>query len=98
MHILGARRRQARLRIGPLRRGYRAAAVVIAATGAADGELLRVCDRGVVAVMCFANAASMRRSRRGRQRERNEHSDKREQQQESGGQALHFVRVKKNPE
>ena len=50
--------------------GHGAAAVVIAAAGTADGELIRF-DCGTVAGMhCLAETAGMRRRSGGRQRER----------------------------
>jgi len=44
-----------------------------------------------VALVCgYAQAAGVLGRRRGRQRDGNKSSDKREQQQESCGQAVHF--------
>ena len=81
-----------------LRRVCRAAAVVVAATRLTDGQLLRVCTRRIVAVMrrC-APTAGMQRRGGGCQRERNEVSGKREQQYESGGQAMHCLFGEQNP-
>jgi hypothetical protein len=76
--------------MSPLGRGHGAAAAVIVATsGGADGELLRLGDGGSVASVRLTQAAGRNRRSRDRQRKRNQLSGKRDQQQESGGQALH---------
>jgi hypothetical protein len=72
-------------RIGPLRRGYGTPPVVITAAGIVNGALTGFRARTVALMSRHAKAAGMGRSSRHRQRERSKGSDKREQQQESGG-------------
>jgi len=81
----------------PLRGGYRAAAVVIAAAGAPDGKLVRF-PRPGVAFVRRADTAGMGWRSSGRLREGNEYPDKREQQQEYGGAALHVSPVSLEPQ
>lgn len=83
--ILRSSGRRPGLRIGPLRRGYGTPPIVITAAGIVDGTLIGFRARTVALMSRHAKAAGMRRSSRDRQRERSEGSDKREQQQESGG-------------
>ena len=59
--------------VGPFRRAYRAAAIVVARLRA-DRELRGVWRRGLVAVMGFADAASVLRGS-DRHRDRNDGSD-----------------------
>jgi hypothetical protein len=68
---------------------------VITAAGIVDGALTGFRARTVALMSRHAKAAGMRCSSRHRQRERSKGSDKREQQQESGGQAMHGC-VKQN--
>jgi hypothetical protein len=82
--------RQWRLRMRPLGGGHRSAAVALTAAGAADGKL-GFYMRRPMALVCLTDAAGMRRSNRHSQRQRNECPGKREQQQKSGGQALHVM-------
>jgi len=96
--ILGRERGCPWQRMRPLRCGQGAAAVVVAALGGSDRGLRRFRDCRIVAAMRHANAAGVGWRRRGRQCERNKHSDKREQQEESGGQALHVFRVNEEPQ
>jgi hypothetical protein len=85
-----------RLRMCPLRCGHRAAAVLVAAAGAADGALIRV--RPVALVGCLADTAGVRWRSGSRQCQRNKSSDKREQKQKSGGQALHVLLRESEPQ
>ena len=82
--------RRRRLRVCRLRCGYGAAAILVAAAGIAKGALIRFRSRSVTLVDAFAQAAGVIWSSRRRQRERSKSSDKREQQQKSCGQAVHF--------
>ena len=87
------RRRYGQLRTGMrfLRVGYGAAAVVVAACDSADRKLFRVRGCEIVAFVCGADAAGMRRRSDLRQSYRSKDSGQREQEQQSGGQALHGV-------
>jgi hypothetical protein len=83
-------RRQLGLRVRPLSGGDSAAAIVITTAGIANTKLGGIPVGWFVAVMrSFTDAAGMRRGGRYRQRERNKISREREEQQQSGGQALH---------
>ncbi len=106
MHGLQEKRSNRRLGVGPLSRGRSAAAIVIARV-AAKGKGVNFGYGGVVAVVCFADATSMHRGRRGRQRRRGKAAHERKNQQQSGGQAMHVcqnsepwraVSIKQNPE
>jgi hypothetical protein len=78
------------LRVGPLSRGDSAAAIVITTAGIANEKLGGITVGWFVAVVrSFTDTAGMRRGGRYRQRERNEASREGEEQQQSGGQALH---------
>jgi hypothetical protein len=80
------------LRVGPLSGGDGAAAVVITTASIANKKLGGIPVGWFVAVMLmrsFTDAAGMRRGGRYRQREWNKISREREEQQQSGGQALH---------
>jgi hypothetical protein len=89
------RRCQSGLRVRPMLGRYGAAAIVIAASGAVDGALIRFvgCRVGwlVTLVGGLAQAAGVSWRSGGRYRERHKRADQREQQQKSGGQALHIV-------
>jgi hypothetical protein len=81
------------LRVGPLSRGDSAAAIVITTAGIANEKLGGIPVGWFVAVMrSFTDAAGMRRRDSYRQRERNNVSREREEQQQSGGQAMHGFR------
>jgi len=95
--VLREDRRSPRLGMRPLRSGQGAAAVVVAASESADGRLRRIHQRRIVAMVRHAKTAGTRWRSGGRQRERNEGSDEREQEQKSGGQALHADCVNPNP-
>jgi hypothetical protein len=70
----------------------------MAASGAADYMLLRIRISSIVTVMGgLPPAAGMLWRGRSLQRSRKNRSDKREQQQESGGQTLHYFLVNQNP-
>ena len=70
----------------------------MAASGAADYMLLRIRVSSIVTVMGgLPPAASMLWRSRSLQRSRKNCSDKREQQQDSGGQTLHCFLVNQNP-
>ena len=70
----------------------------MAAPNAADYGLLGIRVNGVVTVMrSLPPAAGMLRRGRSLQRGRKNCSDNREEQQESGGQTLHFFLVNQNP-
>ena len=88
------------LRVGPLGGGESAATVLVAATGAADGKLSCFRGRRVVAGMHgLTDAPRVGQRGRGcdRQRRRGKISHQRDEQQQSGGQAMHFPHVKPNP-
>lgn len=73
----------------PARRSHRARGVVVTATRIADGRFVGRTTGISAVVRARAAATRMRRRRCGVQRNRKKCSDKREQQQESGRQALH---------
>jgi len=80
------------LRVGPLSGGDGAAAIVITTAGIANNKLGGIPVGWSVAALLmrsFTDAACVRRGGRHRQRERNNVSREREEQQQSGGQALH---------
>ncbi len=80
------------LRVGPLSAGNGAAAIVITTAGIANnkpGGIPGGCFVAMMLMRSFTEAAGMRRGGRYRQRERNKVSREREEQQQSGGQALH---------
>jgi hypothetical protein len=66
-----------------------AAAVAIAAAGIADGALLGFRAGAVALAYAIAQAAGVSWRSCDRQRKRSNGSDKREQEQKSGGQAMH---------
>jgi hypothetical protein len=71
---------------------------MIAATGVVDDRLIGFRYRRVVAVMgSFANTAGMRRGSGGCQCEWAKISHQREEQQQSGGQAMHTSGANRNP-
>src|ERR1700722_18368586 len=81
----------ARRRMSPSEGGYRSGAILVAATGTADGAFRRIRHCRTTAVMSrFSKAASVRRRGCDRQRQRSEASREREKQQQSGGQAMHL--------
>jgi len=83
-------RRQFGLRVGPLSRGDSATAIVITTVGIANEKVGVIPVGWFVAVMrSFTDAAGMRRRGSYRQREGNQVSREGEEQQQSGGQALH---------
>ncbi len=87
-----------RMRVRPSHRGYGAAAVVVTTTRIVDDTSGGIGDRRIVAVMNrLPEAAGMRRRSGGRQRYRGEIPHEREQQQQSGSQAMHVFCVKRNP-
>jgi hypothetical protein len=93
MNGLQEESRQLGLRLGPLGAGYSAAALAAAATGIAKIRLGRICHNRVVAMMGgFAHATCAWRSSSHRQHGREKAPDKREQQQQSGSQAVHLSR------
>jgi hypothetical protein len=64
----------------------------LVASGAADDRLVRIAQRIAMAVMLRRSAATEMRGRsRSLERHRKNGSDKRQQQQESGGPALHYL-------
>jgi len=68
--------------VSPLSGGDGAAAIMVAATGVADDKLFRVRGQRILAVMnCLAEAADTRRGRRSRQRQWEQISRKRDEQQ-----------------
>ena len=70
----------------------------MAASGAADYMLVRIRISRIVTVMRgLPPAAGMLRRSRSLQRGRKNRSDKREQQQDFGGQTLHLFPVNQNP-
>ena len=85
-------RRGPGLRTGPKRCGRSAAAIMVTATGAMDLQAARLSARRAVALVRFADAAGVRRRSSSRERQRNKISDKRDEQQKSGCQALHAFR------
>jgi hypothetical protein len=64
---------------------------VIAASGAAKDDFIGLGWGSSMAVMSITDAANANRRSSSRQRERNKSSGKCEQQQKSGGEALHRV-------
>jgi Mg-chelatase subunit ChlI len=87
--------REFRLRMGPLRGGDSAVAIALAAAGIADCQFsgLRgkrtVAQQTVAAMNSLAEAARTRRWGGHSQNCRGESSHEREQQQQSGGEAMH---------
>ena len=73
------------------------AAILSAAGCVAHGALVGCRERAVALVGCLANTAGVRQGGGDREHERNEGSDDGEQQQESGGQALHAFFRKAEP-
>lgn len=78
-----------RFRVRPLRRSYRAAAVVIAALGAANDGFIGA--RCMAAMRRLAQTTRVRRRRKRLHGCRNNRAGKRKQQQQSGNQSLHVV-------
>jgi hypothetical protein len=79
-----------------LRSCYSALGVVIAASGAADCKLISISF--VALVDCLAKTTCVHRRSRDRERQWEKRSNQRENQQKSGGQALHgFVILSQNP-
>jgi acid phosphatase family membrane protein YuiD len=64
---------------------------MVAAAGAMNSGVVRLGDKKV-ALVRLADAAGMRRRSGSRERQRNKISDKRDEQQKSGCQALHAFR------
>ena len=88
-----------RLRMSPVGSGDGAAAVMVAASAAVYDRMVQGIARRFVAVMRALTAAARMLGRdRGLQSDRKDRSDKRKQQQQSGGQALHVFPVNQNPE
>jgi hypothetical protein len=61
MHLLGEGDRQSWPRMRLLRSGYRAAAIMIAASGTADRKFVGRRSRGIVTIVRVANATGMLR-------------------------------------
>lgn len=76
--------------------GHGAAAIVAAAAVAADRTLIRLSL--VTMVRRLAQTAGVRRRSRGGQYQRRKYADQREQQQKSGGQALHGLSGESKPQ
>jgi hypothetical protein len=74
--------------VRPMRRGHAARTVLLAAGFVADYTPFKF-SRAVTLMRRLAPAACVRWRSRGLQRERKEASGEREQQKQSGGQALH---------
>lgn len=76
--------------MGPLRFGYCAATIVVAASRILKHRFFRMRDRRFMAMMrAFATTAGMRRRGFGRDRHRKRSSEKRDQEQKSGSNPLH---------
>jgi len=82
---------RSRLRVRPVGRRHRAAAIVVTAAGVMNREPRRICDRTPVARMrCLPHTARMPLPRRNRQRQRDEVSHQHKQQKNSGSQTMHI--------
>src|ERR1700722_4716242 len=81
----------ARRRLSPSEGCYPSGAILVAATGTADGAFGRIRHCRTTAVMSrFSKAASVRGRGWGRQRRRRGATREGEKQQQSGGQAMHL--------
>jgi hypothetical protein len=78
--------------------GYGAARVLVAAAVATDGDGALVRIGSVTLMHCFSEAAGVRRFSGDRERQWDESSQEREQQQKSGGQALHVLLCEAEPQ
>ncbi len=89
---------RSRLRMSPLSNSDGAAKIMVGAARVADDTTLGSCAQRILAVMnSLAQAACMRRRGSSRERQRDKISHQREQQQQSGGQAMHASSRNKNP-
>jgi len=70
---------------------------MVAAIRGPESGLVRLRQTRAVASVGHAEAAGMGGRSRNRERERNKISGKREQQQKSGGQALHAFEMTRSP-
>ncbi len=100
-HIVGLQEKGCKfwLGVGPLRGGDGAGAIPVTATGILDYGLIRFRTRRLVAVVnALAEAAGMRRRSCNRERYGRNTSQKREQQQQSGSQAVHGFLCESEPQ
>jgi hypothetical protein len=91
VNLFSADARRSWLRVGPLGRRHRTAAIVVTATGIMNRVPRRIRHATAVArVRRLAHTAGMRLSRRNRQRQRDEVPRQHEQKKKSGSQAMHI--------
>jgi len=81
--------RESRLRVGPFCGGDAAATIVVTAIGVTDYKRFGFWSQRILAVMNSLAEAACTRRRRRRERQWDKISHEREEQQPSGGQAMH---------
>lgn len=95
--LLAAGRDRPGLRMRPLRNGHGMAAIVMAAAGASNCQLVRDSCFGIVAMMSLADTTGMRGGGSSRQGQRDKRPDQRHQQQQYGSAPLHGLPAEQNP-